>query len=232
MSHHYWFASARCPSVSGGLESARNLVICRIGAMFLFKDTWYISELESEMLILGLACWWEGPVSGAAIRCVHVCHAAPIQYPQVNLTARKCILCVCVCDLSAITFWVMQKNQNLLADQQRQFVTAYSNIVTWYFILSGNIEKVYRQSPAVGASCFAAHAASCWLSTFTGNSIGANLSHGEKVQILKWIGWRLASFCCFAHISSALFALVCCIRIYIYIFMTQDQAIEWFCAKA
>lgn len=55
----------------------------------------------------------------------------------------------------------MQKNQNLLADQQRQFVTAYSNIVTWYFILSGNIEKVYRQSPAVGASCFAAHAASC-----------------------------------------------------------------------
>lgn len=49
------------------------------------------------MLILGLACWWEGPVSGAAIRCVHVCHAAPIQYPQVNLTARKCILCVCVC---------------------------------------------------------------------------------------------------------------------------------------
>ena len=46
------------------------------------------------MLILGLACWWEGPVSGAANGCVHVCHAAPIHYPQVNLTARNCILCV------------------------------------------------------------------------------------------------------------------------------------------
>ena len=51
------------------------------------------------MLMLGRACWWEGPVSGADNRCVHVFHATPIHYPQVNLTAKTCIffLCVCVC---------------------------------------------------------------------------------------------------------------------------------------
>lgn len=157
-----------------------------------------------------------------------VCMCAMLRLFTILKSTWQQEIAFCVWPLSNHMLWVMQKNQSLLADQQRPICSRLQQHgISFYLAIS---EKMQKTVSCRGASCLAAHAASCWVSTFTGNSIGANLSHGEKIQILKWMDDILLRSAAL-HIFHPHYLSSCLLYTYIPIFMTQDQAIEWFCAK-